>query len=314
MLQTAEAAEAPDWAPLARIMREVSGEAELVEIQRLRGGVDALTYAVCVQEPGGESEWLVVRRWKPQTLTWNPNAPARVWITLNLLARHDVPAPRPVYLDATGELVGDPALVMTRVPGHATLEPEDRHAYLRDLGFALAAVHKLTVDETVGLPRDVVPELAELLAPGGKLAGPEGAALYRRIAQHIHSWRPQRERLGLVHGDYWAGNTLWQDGRLTSIVDWDQAALGDPHSDVGYCRVDLALMFGLEAADEFLAAYTEASDAPIESLRYWDLMAAVRAMPDGAQWMPGYLDLGRTDLTVPTLHARLTQFIDRALG
>lgn len=303
---------AAERAPLSRIVQEVAGDVRLGRIERLRGGVDALTHAVQLRRGDGPAEWLVVRRWKAQTLTWNPTAPERVWTTLHLLERHGVPAPRPIYLDAAGALVGEPTLVMTRAPGRATLSPADRGTYVRELGAALAAVHRLSIDDDVVLPRDAIPDLEALTEPGGKLAGADGAAILERLLR----WRPQHERLGLVHGDYWAGNTLWQDGRLTSIVDWDQAALGDPHADVGYCRVDLALMFGLEAADEFLAAYARASgsEPPTGGLGFWDLLAAVRALPDGSPWMPGYLDLGRTDLDVSTLQARLTQFITRALG
>jgi aminoglycoside phosphotransferase (APT) family kinase protein len=304
--------DAAELAPLSRIIHEVADNAQIMRAERLRGGVDALTHAVQLRRGVGPAEWLVVRRWKAQTLTWNPTAPERVWTTLHLLERHGVPAPRPVYLDAAGALVGEPTLVMTRVPGRATLAPADRSAYVRELGAALAAVHRLSVDEHVGLPRDVVPDLWAMTEPGGRLAGDEGAVILERLLR----WRPQHERLGLVHGDYWAGNTLWEDGRLTSIVDWDQAALGDPNADVGYCRVDLALMFGLEAADEFLAAYAQASgsEPPTGGLGYWDLLAAVRALPDGSPWMPGYLDLGRTDLDVGTLQARLSQFIAKTLG
>ena len=27
----------------------------------------------------------------------------------------------------------------------------------------------------------------------------------------------------LMHGDYWPGNTLWKDGRLVGIIDWEDA-------------------------------------------------------------------------------------------
>jgi aminoglycoside phosphotransferase (APT) family kinase protein len=37
--------------------------------------------------------------------------------------------------------------------------------------------------------------------------------------------------LSLLHGDYWPDNTLWRDGRLVCVIDWEDAALGDPLAD-----------------------------------------------------------------------------------
>jgi aminoglycoside phosphotransferase (APT) family kinase protein len=45
----------------------------------------------------------------------------------------------------------------------------------------------------------------------------------------------------LVHGDYQHFNVLWRHGRLTGVVDWPNAATGDRGSDVGHCRLNLAV-------------------------------------------------------------------------
>jgi aminoglycoside phosphotransferase (APT) family kinase protein len=36
----------------------------------------------------------------------------------------------------------------------------------------------------------------------------------------------------LLHGDFWPGNALWRDGALVAILDWEDAAIGDPLADV----------------------------------------------------------------------------------
>ena len=60
-----------------------------------------------------------------------------------------------------------------------------------------------------------------------------------------HLW-PAVARDGpvLVHGDFWAGNTLWQRHRLTGIVDWEMVARASRGYDVGYTHMDLALSVG----------------------------------------------------------------------
>ncbi len=43
-------------------------------------------------------------------------------------------------------------------------------------------------------------------------------------------------------------------------------------------------------------------------------MVASRAMPDPAAWLPGYHDLGRTDITKRVMRRRFRDFISRALA
>jgi hypothetical protein len=53
----------------------------------------------------------------------------------------------------------------------------------------------------------------------------QGASdLLRAAEAAVASTGPQDERIGLVHGDLWHGNTLWDGDRLTAVLDWDCAA------------------------------------------------------------------------------------------
>lgn len=40
--------------------------------------------------------------------------------------------------------------------------------------------------------------------------------------------------VALVHGDYRVGNMLVKDGRVSAILDWELAYMGDPRFDLGY--------------------------------------------------------------------------------
>ena len=83
---------------------------------------------------------------------------------------------------------------------------------------------------------------------------------------------------GLVHIDYWPGNVLWDGDRISAVVDWEEAAYGDPGIDVAYARMEIVLS-GMEAvADEFLATYEAAAGRPVSNLGFWELAAAVRPM------------------------------------
>ncbi|HZQ35193.1 MAG TPA: aminoglycoside phosphotransferase family protein, partial [Dehalococcoidia bacterium] len=97
------------------------------------------------------------------------------------------------------------------------------------------------------------------------------------------------------------------------VVDWDFARVDDPAFDVAYCRLDLALIDGLEAADTFLDAYETDAGRRVAGIAWWDLAAATRALPDPARWLPGYHGTGRRELTAELLRTRLRAFAAAAL-
>jgi Ser/Thr protein kinase RdoA (MazF antagonist) len=81
----------------------------------------------------------------------------------------------------------------------------------------------------------------------------------------------------LTHCDYWSGNVVWRDGRLTGIVDWSDGSRGPSGFDLGWCRLDLLLLFDEQIADDFLAAYEAATGQAVGEMRLWDTWAAARS-------------------------------------
>ena len=61
---------------------------------------------------------------------------------------------------------------------------------------------------------------------------------------------PRRNLPALLHGDYWPGNVLWEDGRLAAIIDWEDASVGDPLVDVSNARLEILWVFG-PSVEEF---------------------------------------------------------------
>jgi Ser/Thr protein kinase RdoA (MazF antagonist) len=117
-----------------------------------------------------------------------------------------------------------------------------------------------------------------------------------------------------VHGDYWPGNLLWQRGRLTGVVDWEEPRVGDPTRDVAICRGDLTLLFGRHAAAAFLRHYEAAAGHRVSNLPFWDLLTCTLALPEVEHWPPSWRALGRSDLTVETARERLRSMARDALA
>ena len=66
---------------------------------------------------------------------------------------------------------------------------------------------------------------------------------------------PQSNRSVLLHGDFWPGNILWKDGQLVGIIDWENAAVGDPLADVANSRLEMLWAFGNDAMQSFTSQY-----------------------------------------------------------
>jgi aminoglycoside phosphotransferase (APT) family kinase protein len=212
----------------------------------------------------------------------------REFKALELAQRHGIPVPEPLYLDDTGQLLGTPGIVTRFVPGDLVSAPPDPARRARSLATMLARIHSVPCDaaaRTFLLDADAEASwfLRTGSAPDYMRAHPDGVSAW----QTIHDLWPNREPApaGLVHIDYWSGNVLWGAGRIVAVVDWEEAAHGEPGIDVAYCRMDMVLCGLAEAADEFLRAYQAETGRPVPNLGLWELAAGARPMFHGAGWI-----------------------------
>ena len=300
-------------AALDRVRDLVAPSGRVARVRPLRGGISSSVHLVTLQSADGARNAVVVRRYGEYYRHTDAAACVREYRLLEVLSRSALPVPRPLLLDETGGPFGAPTVVMTRLPGKPLLAPRDLPDYLRQLARTLARLHALPVDDLAFLPdqREFVDR--SFL----RYRGPHQDRMQQRIwSEAKAAWPRLREAGGrrtLVHGDYWPGNTLWRRGRLTGVVDWEQPRLGAPTRDVATCRGDLSILFGLEAADAFMREYQNASDAPLEDRRFWELQICIEAVRDIREWSVVYPLLGRPDLTLARARQRIRAFARRAL-
>lgn len=130
---------------------------------------------------------------------------------------------------------------------------------MRELGRALAAVHTVRTERLAELP-------SVFNRSGGSqeiLGGPLAAEVRSRWSQVVTS--PEV----LTHFDYWSGNVVWRDGRFTGIVDWSGGSRSPRGFDLGWCRLDLVLLFDEQTSDDFLAAYEAGTGQAVGEMRLW---------------------------------------------
>lgn len=234
-------------------------------------------HAVDVVDRHGTTHELVLRRWaRPGWEVGDPEMTAAHEAgVLELLAGSPVPAPVLVAADPDAESCDVPALLITRLEG--TPPPArlpDLSSFLAQLAAALPAIH--AVD-----PRHRVHAYAPYYEPG-RVSIPSWSQrpeLWERAIEVFATPAPDTETC-FIHRDYHPGNTLWSGGRLTGIVDWTAASVGPAAVDLAHMRWNLAVGYGLDAADEFLARHREITGVTVEHVPYWDVVTAVDVLPE----------------------------------
>lgn len=214
----------------------------------IAGGRSNLTYAV-----EGARMPLIVRRPPLGHVLSSAHDMRREHRVISALAGSGVPVPAAIDIvdDTEAERVtGTTFFVMERAPGeviaHRTQNAAYSPAHLRtlsiDLVRHLADLHAVDPD-AVGL--------GDFGRPDGYLG--RQLSTWRRqldasrsrdtpqldaLQESLSSGIPQSQRAAIVHGDYRLDNALVTrspsgDPRISAILDWEMATLGDPYVDLG---------------------------------------------------------------------------------
>jgi aminoglycoside phosphotransferase (APT) family kinase protein len=256
----------------------------------LAGGTHARTYLIQTADPERE---FILREFGP-----GDDAVRREMQVLAALDGLGGLAPRLLAGHPGDQPPDGPWILISRLSGTANITPADPAAFARQLGETLARIHETARHRLAGFP-------SVFDQPGGSPAALSGPAASLVAAR----WEAlARARIVLTHYDFWSGNTVWQDGTLTGVVDWSGAAVGPRGYDLGWCRLDLYLLYGERIAEEFGESYQAASTVASPDPLLCDLWAVARSHQIVESWVPNYRDLGRADLTAPILRERHTEW------
>lgn len=102
-----------------------------------------------------------------------------------------------------------------------------------DLAQAMAGIHALDPAGLEFLPRLLPAEGVEGLAQQFADAGGDRPVIALGLAW-LRANLPPPAPLVVVHGDFRIGNLMVENGRLSGVLDWELAHLGDPGEDIGW--------------------------------------------------------------------------------
>lgn len=289
------------------LVARLSPGARLLSVRNLTGVVSARVIAFEIERPDSATQKLVLRRHSETDYAANPNIAADEFKLLQILQAVGIPAPAPIYLDESCELLPTPYLVIQFVEGETQLAPVHVTRFVRRMAEQLAHIH--TRDYS-GFDLSFLPDQNERFADElenrpAVLDDTLGEGLVRdalesRGVPHL------RNKQTLVHGDYWQGNVLWRDGNIVAVLDWEDAALGDPLSDIANARLETLWAFGPRALRTFTQHYQSLTPLDYSQFFLWDLYAALRPAGKLDTW-------GLDALTLKKMRRRHKIFVDEAL-
>jgi aminoglycoside phosphotransferase (APT) family kinase protein len=133
------------------------------------------------------------------------------------------------------------------------------------------------------------------------------------LAAFLTEHRPPDALSGLMHGDYHLGNLLVdvRRPRITAVLDWEMATVGDPLVDLG--RFLVSLPDGHEAAEPAGAPWTAGDIGPAADI----VAACSRATDRSLDALDWYVVLAcfKLGIILESSHARACAGLtDRATG
>jgi Ser/Thr protein kinase RdoA (MazF antagonist) len=252
---------------LAPIVEQRYGLGPITVRERLEGGYANDVFLV---EAAGSAHVLRVKHPPviPESLAWEH----RLVMCLDLET-----VPKPIAArDGSTFFVHDgrAVSVMPYAPGRPA-ERTDARAVAIALGRFHAAAALLHLPQ-----RPAVPPLAGITWPPARL--PAHLAGELPALEAAREWAIQWTRsidapTTPIHGDFFPGNVLVDRGRVTALLDWEEARLDWPAIDLAagvwhFARSDR------EAADRFVATYVEAGGAESDRAVLTPLIRAKRVL------------------------------------
>lgn len=287
-----------------RWVERATGKGAAVEsVAPLAGATSSVLHAVRVRRGGRRFEFVLRRFFDAGWLKLEPDLARHEAAALSKAALVGVPTPGLVAFDEGGGECGAPATLMERLSGRVELRPADVGAWLGRLAGAVAPFHELGAEEFAWSYHPYADPSS--LGPPAWSRVP---ALWEKAVEIVCGPRPPAREC-FIHRDFHPANVLWSRGRVSGVVDWVNACRGPAGIDVGWCRHNLARMYGVAAADEFLGFYRELAGPRFVYDPFWDLIALIELLPGPPGVYPGWPAFGLTGLDELTLRERADEYL-----
>ncbi|MEM8747706.1 MAG: phosphotransferase [Actinomycetota bacterium] len=257
----------------------------IVDAVPLEGGSSAHVVRLTLESSSGDRSDVVFRQHADRTGKGHAADVAdKEYRLAEVLVGVGLPVPTALALHGRTTSEG-PWLVTEWVAGSPPPASDHVDDVITQMADVLARLHAVDPDRVAGVGLEPIEDPVTAL-PAYLAEDETGRSIASLLAAGVER-RPNPEVL--LHGDYWPGNVLFRDGEIAAVLDWEDAALGDPLVDLACARVEIECAFGASAsarfADEYLGRAAERGRAvDLHDLALWDVYVSATALSAMHLW------------------------------
>ena len=289
-------------------------------IRKLTGGMANNVYSFCLKFSEGDSEQvrnLVLKGYNNRVSLWfgvvHPDEDARQYVreydTLQALARVGFPVPQAYLYETDSFFLGYPFLIMRH-----EIAVQEKGNRLKLISFAntLAALHNLDLNK-LGIKSLRVPKensefaMERLICLKRFMRETRHYNFLKKNFNFAMDWLESNvgnigcPKYCLIHGEYHPGHTLLTNDGKRTVIDWENAKIGDPAFDVGYAYNLVKVMYnqenidsGEDFAETFLSEYSKSSKEDVnERLEFYKVVSLLGVAIVVSSWIADPIDAYR---------------------
>ena len=274
----------------------VGKEISLLSFERIFGGASRETYKIHIKDQSNLEEKLILRRTQKSSLI--ETSQSTEYLAYSAYQETSVPVPLMIDINEDQEILGAPFMLMQQLDGVAAspFTPDVYSPNEQKLGeqfwSILGEIAKKDIED------DFINQFDNTGNPCWKQELDKWIAVIREdsisvepileagIRKLYENEPKESKKKSLVHGDYRNGNFLFMEDRITGILDWEMAHIGDPLEDLGWALSPIwswqdpskpAYLIDRQAS---LSAWEVSSGLTIDKndLKWWELFACVKGM------------------------------------
>ncbi|GLO64820.1 aminoglycoside phosphotransferase family protein [Oceanobacillus kimchii] len=277
----------------------------ITTINCLKGSTTATLFELTIGHPDKMENQVVLRQYnkldtvgKNEAIAWVENE-AKSLVVANSLR---VSSPKLIGIDKYGEVSGYSLLLMSKLPGKVELNPYSMSAWLEKLAITLVKIHKNDINN-FSSKHYRYQQSDDLNIP----VWSQNPEIWKALFEIAKQPEPMYDPI-FIHRDFHPVNVLWQDGEVTGVVDWANGCIGHAGIDLGHCRWNLAMIYGVYEADLFLEYYLNHAGSRFRYDMYWDNVSLMDVFMDRPSVYPGWAEFGRKEITKEVLIERMDQY------
>ena len=210
------------------------------------------------QDDSGPCQEDMVMRMEPEFGLIPPYDVRPQYELLSRLHGSTIPVPEVFWLEASGDVLGRPFFIMGRIPGetmfaYAQKHPESLPDLRRQLVEVIIDLHQLDWRALglgiLGVPENLHDNIENEIDRWKRELDKSMLFPYPfldEIHRYLRNNIPDAQDIAFCHCDIQPANILVENGRISGVLDWELATLGDPLADLGWSCATIEKFFGSE--------------------------------------------------------------------